>query len=336
MMGPRKEPIMTHRVSLFALVCLWGGEGPAQAISPRATLRSHSDEVHGVAYFADGKAVASCGDDRAVRVHDVATGKVVRTFRHTAGLWYVAVSPDGRTIVSANWDGTATLWDVAAGKARAVLRGHRSTVRRVAIAPDGKTVGTASIDGTAKLWDTASGKLLHSLQHTKQVRCVAFSPDGKTVATGGTDKVIRLWDVVTGREKAVLRGYPDRVNSLAFTPDGKVLVAGGENGFLGAKELRNDPAQVKLWDVATGKERGGWKARSWSIEAVAVSPRGHLLATGGGDGMIRLWDVATGRELAVLKGHGDVVEAVAFSPDGKVLASSGKDETVRLWDVPGR
>jgi WD40 repeat protein len=66
----------------------------------------------------------------------------------------------------------------------------------------------------------------------------------------------------------------------------------------------NNLAEVKLWDVATGKECGGWKARSLSIEAVAVSPNGKVLATGGEDAMVRLWGLATGRELAVLKGHG--------------------------------
>jgi len=68
-------------------------------------------------------------------------------------------------------------------------------------------------------------------------------------------------------------------------------------------------------------------------DAVAFSPDGKTLATGGSLDSVRLWDVATHREVATLSGHTEAVQSLVFSPDGKTLASAADDATARLWDV---
>ena len=93
---------------------------------------------------------------------------------------------------------------------------------------------------------------------------------------------------------------------------------------------------VRLWDVATRQQIGNpLTAHHWrGYRAVAFSPDGKTLATGGADDTVRLWDVATRQQIGnPLSGHTGALMSVAFSPDGKTLATGGGDGQVRLWDV---
>ncbi len=72
------------------------------------------------------------------------------------------------------------------------------------------------------------------------------------------------------------------------------------------------------------------------LRALACSPDGRLIATGGEDRSIRLWDLQSGTQLGDALQTGGTVKSVAFSPDGKLLASASMDGSVRLWNVAGR
>src|SRR5262249_50249275 len=98
--------------------------------------------------------------------------------------------------------------------------------------------------------------------------------------------------------------------------------------------------EVVLWDAATHKERGVLRTGKDQTYALAFSPDGKTLATGGtrdgeargGRGIVRLWEVTTGKPLGEPLWHPEAVTHVAFNPDGTILATAAK-QSVRFWDA---
>ncbi len=151
------------------------------------------------------------------------------------------------------------------------------------------------------------------------------------------------WSLPSLRREVNLDGHEKAVWAIAFSPDGQHLGVAMEGGG------------GKVWDVATGKERGtigGWKdlvaLGEGSIHfdggthlqdgCAALSSDGRFLARAlyRADS-ISLEDAKTGKSLGALDGHGWLgVAALAFSPDARTLASSGHDGSLRLWDVGTR
>ena len=68
------------------------------------------------------------------------------------------------------------------------------------------------------------------------------------------------------------------------------------------------------------------------VNAVAFSPDGKRLVTGGFDSAIKFWDVGAGEEIRTLNTPGPV-DAISFSPDGKFFVSGGEDGAILLWNA---
>jgi WD40 repeat protein len=321
----------------------------AKTGEPQRAFLGVESHLTAVACSPDGRYVVAggAGGDSTARVWEVGTGKQVAHLRsEMADVTCLQFSPDGKQIASAQSSGVARVWDWAAGRQVHALRDRATTgwLRSVAFSPSGNQLAAGDEAGVIRVWSTADGKLAHTLpaRHRAGVDAIVFSLDGKSLFTGGWDHTIRCWDLTAGKEVLTLKGDPDQtgrgtpvghtnvVTSLALSPGGRWLYSGSYDHMICVWESRTG----KLCRVLKHQE----KTYS-SVNAIALSPDGDLLAAALGDegkeSSIHLWDVLTGKKFAALAGHCGKVTSLAFAPDSRRLASASTDTTVLVWDVAG-
>jgi WD40 repeat protein len=109
-----------------------------------------------VAFSADGRRLATGGEENTVKIWDVEKGGELLTLRgHNGDVYTVAFSPDdgGRWVASAGEDSAVKIWDSHTGTLVRSFRGHRGLVSSLAFSPDGRLLVSGSRDHTAKVWD---------------------------------------------------------------------------------------------------------------------------------------------------------------------------------------
>ena len=307
--------------------------------TPLYTYKGHSAGVISVVWSHDGTRLVSASDDGTVQEWSATTGRRYWTYMFPGKNNYVfgvAWSPDGKRIAAVDFNGVVAILDASTGHLLASYNSLSSSIQGVAWSPDGKRIAIG-MQGTdnAEVWDITTGKMIQNYtSHSGSVIHVAWSPDGKLVASSSYDGTVQIWNAASGQTVLTYKAHNAPVWSVTWSPDGKYIASG--TGAAGTDSPVTSSNSVKVWDATTGKTLLTYAGNPSTSEAYALawSPNGKWLASGGDDKLVSIWNATTGQTLVVFQGHTDVIWSVAWSPDGKEIASTSQDGTVRLWKVP--
>ena len=189
-------------------------------------------------------------------------------------------------------------------------------VRALAYSPNGQRI---AIGGYQKLqlWSVEAGAIEREFNgHRGMVTAVAFSPDGQRLASSSDDETARVWSVDDGVVVAELKHrYP--VNGIAWSRDGQhIATASGD-------ELRpTKPGEVMLWSAA-GELQRTWSDHGRAALAVAFTPDGKRLLSGGMDEKIIVRDPDSETPLATFEEHNRPVNGLVPHPAGPMLSIGG-------------
>jgi WD40 repeat protein len=304
----------------------------------------HGDAVRRVAFSPDGHWWATASNDRRARLLDARTGGQVAVITHGKAVRSVDFSADSALLATGSLDGTARLIEIRTGQEVARIM-HGGGVMKVAFNPQvgthGQLLATASYrpESLVRLVDTANGITFRRLPSAKPVQSISISGDSRLMAIAGADNgacdgtaaasvgyvsVVRLSDG-TVFPPVLTEAPPCRA---ILSSDGRLLVMSLADGAVEAMDLTPQATALGTSLLIRIRHRGPGAA-------VALSPDGAWVASGGEDGAVQVVDVRTGTDVVPPVRLPGAPTVLQFSDDKEWLGIACEGGTVLLAQLAG-
>ena len=309
-------------------------------------LPSHSEPpvITALSVSPSGELIAAAGDDHAIRIVALKTGKTLSTLSgHLGWVQCVEFSPNGKRLASCGHDGTLRIWSIDETPKVLFEKSVGHALFSLAFLNDDQ-IYAVGFSNKIYHWNAMAGEMVvdHACE-CRDVRAIACSPDGALVAYGGRDGVLRIRHVndsndslpshtskpgeskpgesktsesKTGEWKAPL--HFDRIRSIQFSQDGRQITSVGEDRRIVHYDVLKRTA-VGQTEVGGGKLMGLCQLET------------NLFAIAGSDNSIRIFSDIDRRVLVKLVGHDGSVGVLKRT--SKLIISGSFDTTIRLWDI---
>jgi WD40 repeat protein len=248
--------------------------------------------------------------------------------------------------------GHITLWDLSTGERRITLTvGERAnrvnaidrSVRGLAFGPDQRTLASLDAYGFIELWDLEN-MILTTTYDTNDSGFIGwgmfFDRQGEELMLFGhriySDPGSLILDLQSGRFTKLSSDFwsflisGDGLFGINYIPNSDYK----DNKFSVSSVVNDNPIEFNIKSSLTIGD----------LDASAISPDAHFLATGFDHSPIYIWDLKNHSLINSLEGHrimpcdcgyNPKYLILRFNPQNDLLVSVGNDNTTRLWNIRG-
>ena len=180
-----------------------------------------------------GGLIAASSRDGKIRLHEVASGRLIKTLSRAVGNTRMVMVPDGRRLAVDADDRSVVLWDFTTGARSVLLPAPSEGVYSPCVfSADGRWLAT--LGRGVQLWDAATGtQVAWPDRAERECMNLAISPDSRYLAAGSLTGNVTVRNLADGRLWRTLAGHEGKVHEVVFSPDSHYLATVGQDRTAG-------------------------------------------------------------------------------------------------------
>ena len=238
----------------------------------------------------------------------------------------LAYSHDGALLAVSSWPQKAGPSDVLIRDAHTGrVKGRISAAiyfHALAFDHTDRRLAGGDLAGNVILWDVATTRQLQQFATGAGVRSLAFLDDSRKLLANGSNSM-HLFDLDAGKQIEKLDLTGGSIRRFVVDPKRNRVLVGLTGGAIATVALPDLKAGPRLERAHDGS----------SVECLALSPDGRLLATAGADHRVVLRDAQSLEPLLSFPAWAGELRDLTFDHNGRRLAIVGTESDVNLWDL---
>jgi WD40 repeat protein len=251
-----------------------------------------------LAFSPDGGRLAAAGGAPSqfgnVQVWDFAGQRLAGNWKtSTDTVLGISFNPSGDQLAFGCPDKSARIVKADDGKELLRLDQHTDWCMGAVFTADGKRLLTAGRDQAMKLSTVANGQFIDDVNNPLEpIMCIARHPKEDLVVYGGAMGTARIYKISDNQNRTAGRNDTNQVKELERQPASVHAIAWNGAGTQVAVASENE---ARVYDAKSGSRVATLGGHEGAIFAVAFSPDGKKVATGGYDGLVRVFEIPTGK-----------------------------------------
>lgn len=251
-------------------------------------ISGHEGWVRTVAVDPSNEWFASSGNDRLIKIWDLASGTLKLSLTgHMATVRAVAISDRHPYLFSASEDCEVKCWDLEQNMAIRNYHGHLSGVYCISLHPTMNILATGGRDSSVRIWDMRTKANIFTLGgHTNAVCSLASQASEPQFISGAMDRQVRLWDLAAGKCAVTLTNHKKSIRAIGIHPS--------EYTFVSCSADNN-----KVWKCPKGSFERNISGHSAIVNCCVVreaAAGSSILIAGCDNGYMHFWDWRSGHK----------------------------------------
>ncbi|WP_372366145.1 protein kinase [Candidatus Uabimicrobium sp. HlEnr_7] len=308
-----------------------GGEVPKTPFwHEYGQLKGHKKSINKIIITPNNRNVVSVGEDRCVKVWDVANKKLIYELRLDVDITSIAVTPDAYQAALGLKNGEIHLYSLQKKTLQKKIVAHKSMIVGLSFCYNESKLISCDGKGEIKHWDLRELVKKKKLWHLRgekpekkysmqtELSTLGVNLSGSLVIAGGSDGNIYFLPKKQQKNLSKINAHTREINKILISANEKIAVS----------MCKFPPHNLILWNL---RNQGKIHFSLENITSIAITGDAKYILVGTEEGFIDVWNAIKKIKLLRIEAHNNSICDMAITADAKMAVSGASNGAITLW-----